>query len=207
LPHVNRILADYLLDMDELLDVAKKLARKQAAARRSETHAAVGETAPLALVSRLFPFEATRTRNRISGFFPYKTEIDVRPLLGKLAGEGWTTCLPVVIAANQALVFRRWLPGEPTEPGAWDIPRPLESAPQVEPDLLLVPMMAFDRQGIRLGYGGGFYDRTLQALRRGKKVTAIGVAYSSQIADVVPHGPDDQRMDYIMTEKELFACG
>ena len=143
----------------------------------------------------------------MSAFFPYQSEIDTRPLLGKLAGEGWTTALPIVIALGEPLIFRRWLSGEPTVPGVWGIPRPMDASPLVEPDVLLVPLMAFDRQGYRLGYGGGFYDRTLEMLRSQKSIIAIGVAYGAQEVDAVPHADHDQALDFIMTEKEVFACG
>jgi 5-formyltetrahydrofolate cyclo-ligase len=135
-----------------------------------------------------------------------QSEIDARPLLGKLAGEGWTTALPIVIAPRQPLEFRRWLPGEPTVLGKWDIPRPSEDAPLLQPDVLLVPLLAFDRRGYRLGYGGGFYDRTIPGLRALKSVTTIGIAYAAQEIDDVPHDELDQPLDFIMTEKDLIAC-
>ena len=90
-------------------------------------------------------------------------------------------------------------------PGMWDIPVPAETAPEVLPDVLLVPMLAFDAQGYRLGYGGGFYDRTLEKLRALKPVVAIGVAYAAQEVTEVPHGDHDQPLDLIMTEKGPFT--
>ena len=92
-------------------------------------------------------------------------------------------------------------------PGVWDIPVPLATAPEVLPDVLLVPMLAFDRKGFRLGYGGGFYDRTLAKLRAVKPVIAIGVAYHAQIVDEVPRDAFDAPLDYVMTEQETIACG
>ena len=197
----------YCRVMDIALSEQKSALRKQAQATRELAHASVGDHAPLVLASRMFPLEATVHRRTISGFHPYQSEIDVRPLLGMLAGQGWTTALPVIMAKGQPLEFRRWLPGEPTSPGHWGILRPSDDAPVVEPDVLLVPMLAFDRKGFRLGYGGGYYDRTLEKLRALKKATAIGVAYAAQEVDAVPRGPHDQPLDFIMTEKELFACG
>jgi 5-formyltetrahydrofolate cyclo-ligase len=179
-------------------------ARKSAAAARKVAHEDMLEAAPLLLASHMFPVLPTATQNIVSGFFPYKTEIDTRPLLGKLAGDGWTTCLPIVVGLNEPLIFRRWMPGQPTTPGMWDIPQPTDEAPLVEPDVLLVPMMAFDRRGYRLGYGGGFYDRTLQKLRAKKTIIAIGVAYAGQEIDIVPHDRHDQPLDYIITEQGLF---
>lgn len=185
----------------------KKTARKSAGNIRLVAHEALKDTAPLALASHDFPVRAASGRSIVSGFYPYQSEIDTRPLLGRLAGEGWTTALPIVIALQQPLEFRRWLPGEPTVPGKWDIPRPPDTSPLLEPDVLLVPMLAFDRLGYRLGYGGGFYDRTLALLRAKKTVTAIGVAYAAQEVDSVPHDAHDQPLDFVMTEKELIRCG
>ncbi len=191
--------------MTELTEI-KAEARVVAAKIRKSAHDLAKEEAPRQLASHQFPVEPTAMRKVVSAFFPYKSEIDARLLLGKLAGEGWTTCLPIVIAPREPLVFRRWLPGEPTIPGVWGIPRPTCEAPVVEPDVLLVPLMAFDRKGYRLGYGGGFYDRTLELLRAKKPILAIGIAYAAQEVDSVPRGPHDQPLDFVMTEKGVFAC-
>ena len=184
----------------------KKQARVQATAIRKIAHAEWSGRAPLALAAHAFPVAPTVSQKIISGFFPYQSEIDTRPLLGKLAGDGWTTCLPIVIANGEPLLFRRWLPGEPTVPGVWGIPRPPETSPELEPDVLIIPLLAFDRKGFRLGYGGGFYDRTLEKLRTLKKIIAIGVAYAAQELDDVPHGGHDQPLNYIMTEREVIKC-
>jgi 5-formyltetrahydrofolate cyclo-ligase len=189
------------------LKITKAEARKAAAKIRKSAHEQLKDDAPLMLASHGLPFPPSVARNVVSAFFPYKSEIDTRPLLGKLAGEGWTTCLPIVIALGEPLIFRRWLPGQPTIPGTWDIPQPTDDAELVIPDVLLVPMMAFDKRGFRLGYGGGFYDRTLQELRAQKAIIAIGVAYAAQEVDSVAHDSHDQALDYVVTEKGLFSCG
>ena len=185
----------------------KAEARKVAAKLRNAAHDVLKDEAPQHLAGHVFPVNPTATHKVVSAFFPYKSEIDARPLLGKLAGEGWTTCLPVVVAPGVPLIFRRWFPGEPTVPGVWGIPRPTDDALLLEPDVLLVPLMAFDRRGYRLGYGGGYYDRTLELLRSKKSIVAIGVAYSAQQVDSVPHDSHDHSLDFIMTEKGVFACG
>jgi 5-formyltetrahydrofolate cyclo-ligase len=154
-----------------------------------------------------FPVKPVAGASIVSAFYPYRSEIDTRPLLGKLAGDGWTTSLPIIIGAGLPLVFRRWLPGEPTVPGDMNIPRPPDEAPEVEPDVLIVPMLAFDAKGYRLGYGGGFYDRTLALLRGKKKIIAIGAAYSAQQVDEVPHDDHDQALDYVITERGVLTCG
>jgi 5-formyltetrahydrofolate cyclo-ligase len=188
------------------IDAIKLDARKAAGKSRARVHTELSHSAPLALASHAFPIAASVDALSVSGFFPYKSEIDTRPLLGRLAGEGWTTALPIVIANGEPLIFRRWYPGQPTVPGMWDIPQPTQDEPLIEPDVLLVPMLAFDRKGYRLGYGGGFYDRTLAKLRTKKSVTAIGVAYAGQEVDSVPRDAHDQPLDFIMTEKEVISC-
>jgi 5-formyltetrahydrofolate cyclo-ligase len=165
------------------------------------------EVAGPALAQRGLPFARQPQQRIVSGFFPYKSEISLLPLLARLHGEGWVTAMPVVIGEGLALIFRAWAPGEPTVPGIRDIPVPLETMAEVAPDVLLVPMLAFDRRGYRLGYGGGFYDRTLAKLRSLKQVTAIGVAYAAQEMAEVPRGPLDQPLDWIMTEKATTKCG
>jgi 5-formyltetrahydrofolate cyclo-ligase len=185
----------------------KRRARSEAAKRRAAAHLLLHEAAGPALAERGLPFDREAQHRTISGFFPYKSEISLLPLLTRLHGEGWVTAMPVVIGEGVPLVFRAWSPGDPTVPGIWDIPVPLETAAAVLPDVLLVPMLAFDRRGYRLGYGGGFYDRTLQKLRALKPVTAIGIAYAAQEMAEVPRGPFDQPLDWIMTEKATFKCG
>jgi len=185
----------------------KRRARSEAAKRRAAAHPLLHEAAGPALAERGLPFVREARHQIVSGFFPYKSEISLLPLLARLHGEGWVTAMPVVVGEGLPLVFRAWAPGEATVPGIWDIPVPLDTAQEVLPDVLLVPMLAFDRQGYRLGYGGGFYDRTLEKLRKLKEVTAIGVAYAAQEMAEVPRGPHDQPLDWIMTEKATTRCG
>jgi 5-formyltetrahydrofolate cyclo-ligase len=104
------------------------------------------------------------------------------------------------------LEFRRWAPGAPTCKGVWGIPRPPDEAALVEPDVLIIPLLSFDRKGYRLGYGGGFYDRTLQLLRTRKDIIAIGVGYAAQEVGHVPVGVHDEALNFIMTEREIIAC-
>lgn len=191
------------------MDIAevKRQARSAASKRRAEAHEQLKDMAGIAMADRGLPDGLGGKTGIISGFIPYKSEISTVPLMNRLRRDGWQTCLPVVIAPGQPLVFRAWAPGDALVPGVWDIPVPLETAPQILPDVLLVPMLAFDARGYRLGYGGGFYDRTLEKLRQLKNVVAIGVAYHAQMVDEVPVGPHDAPLDHVMTERETFACG
>ena len=186
---------------DRSISDAKKLARKTAGDVRKAAHELLKAHAAQALVDHGLDFAGDLTGKTISGFIPYLSEIDTRPLLGQLGARGCRTCVPVVIENNTPLEFRTWAPGEPTVAGRWGIPVPPDGSAVVDPDVLLVPMLAFDISGYRLGYGGGFYDRTLEKLRAMKPVVAVGVAYSAQQLDAVVCGDHDQPLDWILTEK------
>lgn len=191
----------------DLMDIAevKRQARSAASKRRAEAHAVLKDKAGMMMAERGLP-DIGLAGGTVSGFIPYKSEITTIPMLERLHAQGWRTCLPIVIGMEEPLLFRAWVPGEPLVPGAWDIPVPLETSSEAVPDVLLVPLLAFDRRGFRLGYGGGFYDRTLEKLRAIKRVVAIGVAYHAQMVDEVPVGLHDAPLDYVMTEQETFPC-
>lgn len=141
----------------------------------------------------------------VSAFWPVKDEIDVRPLMIELFNEGCQMALPVVQGRGQPLLFRAWRPGDSLEAGVFGTLQPSARREVVEPDALLVPLLACDSEGWRLGYGGGFYDRTLALLRARKLVTAVGVGFDAQFVPEVPHGPDDQRLDWLLTDKRACA--
>lgn len=141
----------------------------------------------------------------VSGFWPIKDEIDVRPLMAALFDEGCQIALPVVQGRGTRLLFRAWRPGESLEAGVFGTLQPSAASEAIEPDALLVPMLACDGEGWRLGYGGGFYDRTLEDLRKRRKVTAIGVGFDLQVVAEVPHGADDQRLDWLLTDRRACA--
>jgi 5-formyltetrahydrofolate cyclo-ligase len=140
----------------------------------------------------------------VSVFYPLRDEPDTLLLLTALADEGFATALPVVVGRGAALAFRLWRPGEPTRAGAMSLREPVEEAPIVEPDLLFVPLACFDRRGHRIGYGAGYYDRTLTRLRAMKPVHAIGVAYGICEVPAVPYEAHDQTLDAIVTEQETI---
>jgi 5-formyltetrahydrofolate cyclo-ligase len=141
----------------------------------------------------------------VSGYWAIGDEIDVRPALRMLAARGLAVALPVMAGASAPLTFRRWVPGDRLRHRMWGIEEPLPDAPVVRPDLLLVPLLAFDARGGRLGYGGGYYDRTLALLRSdgGSPVFACGVAFAAQEVPEVPCEPKDMRLDAVITENGL----
>jgi 5-formyltetrahydrofolate cyclo-ligase len=140
----------------------------------------------------------------ISAYWPMGDELDVKPLLVALAAVGHVLGLPVMVARAQPLIFRRWQPGDVLFEGGFGTSIPGADQPELVPRILIVPLLAFDRGGYRLGYGGGYYDRTLAALRRAGVVTAIGVAYAGQEVANVPRGPGDQPLDAIVTERDAI---
>jgi 5-formyltetrahydrofolate cyclo-ligase len=140
----------------------------------------------------------------VAGYSPINSELDPFPLMQALAGKGAVLALPVVIARDHALIFRVWEPDEGLVRGPFGIFQPSSDADEVDPDIVLVPLAAFDRAGHRIGYGRGYYDRTLQDLRAVKKITVIGVAFAVQEIEIVPRLPHDEQLDCVLTERELI---
>jgi 5-formyltetrahydrofolate cyclo-ligase len=139
----------------------------------------------------------------VAGYWPMKSEADPRALMAVLAAKGHPLALPCVAKRGAPLLFHRWKDGDPLTKGAFGTSEPLLCAERVTPCVLLVPLLAFDAEGYRLGYGGGFYDRTLETLRAARDILAIGIAYAGQEVSSVPHGAHDQRLDAVFTENGL----
>lgn len=140
----------------------------------------------------------------LAGYWPIRGEVDPRPVLAAHAGPG---CLPVVVGMGQPLIFRAWRLGQPVQPGPFGTFHPDAEAAEMQPEVVIVPLAAFDRSGARLGYGGGFYDRSLQALRHGAgagRVLAVGLAFAGQEMAGLPFGSFDQRLDLIVTEEGII---
>jgi 5-formyltetrahydrofolate cyclo-ligase len=140
----------------------------------------------------------------VSGYSPLKSEISPLPLMRRIADAGSALALPVVVGRGEPLIMRAWSPGAPLASGVWGIREPTVEAPEVFPDILLVPLLAFDRTGHRIGYGAGYYDMTIAALRTRKPVVAIGIAFAAQEIDAVPATPRDVRLDLMLTEREVI---
>ncbi len=188
--------------MESVLQKKAEL-RREAIARRDALPAEARQAAAEAIAARAFPLAIT-PGTIVSGFMPLQSEINPLPLMRKLAGEGARLALPVVIGRGKPLIMREWTFGEPLSSGVWGIREPEPEAAEVEPDILLVPLLAFDRAGYRIGYGGGYYDRTIAQLRAHKAVIAVGLAYAAQEVSAVPATPRDARLDLVLTEREVI---
>jgi len=184
----------------------KAALRRAALARRDALAPAERMQAAFAIAERGVPVEVA-PGTVVSGFSPLKSEISPLPLLRRLAGAGASLALPVVVGRGQPLVMRAWSFGAPLVSGIWGIREPPAEAPQVFPDILIVPLLAFDRRGHRIGYGAGYYDMTIARLRAMKPVTAIGVAFATQEIAAVPATPRDARLDLVLTEREVISFG
>jgi len=182
---------------------AKAVLRREALARRDALPRELRAAAAEAIAAQPFPV-AIKPGAVVSGFMPMKSEINPIPLMRKLADAGATLALPVVAGKGQPLIMRAWSFGEPLASGAWGIREPGSDAPEVFPDILIVPLLAFDRRGHRIGYGAGYFDMTIAALRVRKPVVAAGIAFAAQEIAEVPTTPRDARLDLVLTERELI---
>lgn len=178
---------------------AKAASRKSALAARRAVAAGVPD-APQRVLTNLLAAVAVPPGAALSGFWPMGDEIDVRAVLLHFRERGHVCALPVTGLRGTALQFRRWTPDTVMVEAVFGTREPPASASPVDPDLLIVPLLAFDRAGMRLGYGAGYYDRTLAGLRARKPVIAVGVAYAAQEVPEVPHDASDEPLDWIITE-------
>jgi len=182
---------------------SKAALRREAMARRDALPPDARQAAAEAIAARPFPL-AIAPGTIVSGFMQLKSEINPLPLMRKLAGQGARLALPVVAGRGKPLVMREWNFGEPLATGVWGIREPKPEAAVVEPDILLVPLLAFDRAGHRIGYGAGYYDLTLAQLRARKPIIAVGLAFAAQEVPAVPATLRDARLDLVLTERAVL---
>jgi 5-formyltetrahydrofolate cyclo-ligase len=142
----------------------------------------------------------------IALYYPIKNELDTGPLRDALLEQGASLALPVIVKRKAPLIFRRYEDGEALMDGPYGAKTPRENAPLVRPAIIVAPLLGFTRAGARLGYGGGYYDRTLADLRKTGEATAVGYAYAAQEVDALPLSPLDQHLDWIVTEAGAIRC-
>jgi 5-formyltetrahydrofolate cyclo-ligase len=185
----------------------KRELREQALARRDRMPPDDRVRAARKIAAAPFPVAVPKGAI-VAGFSPIKTEFNPIPLMRRLFDAGARLALPQVVGRENPLRLRAWKFGDPLVAGVWGIREPVPEAPEVAPDILLVPFAAFDRAGYRIGYGAGYYDLTLAALRAKKPIVAVGLGFAAQEVEKVPVEAHDQRLDFILTEQGLvFSAG
>ena len=199
------IAAPHLIAMTKIAetDSPKARLREQALALRDALPASERAAAASTIAARPFPVKVD-PGTVVSGFSPMKSEINPIPLMRRLADAGANLALPTIAGRGNPLTMRAWAFGEPLNSGQWGIREPFPDARVVDPDILIVPLAAFDRAGHRIGYGAGYYDMTINALRAKKPVVAIGIAFAAQEIPLVPATERDARLDLVLTEREVI---
>lgn len=181
----------------------KAAMRRAVLAQRRAAHGVRGKSAATALAQRVTE-AVPASGSKIAGYWPLGDELDCRPTLAALKAAGAEVALPVVAGQGQVLIFRTWTPGDALESGPFGTSHPTVRAALVTPDVLLLPLIAFDLTGQRLGYGAGYYDRTVAAFRKERPVTVIGIAYDEQEVAAVPIDEHDQTMDAVITDSRTL---
>jgi 5-formyltetrahydrofolate cyclo-ligase len=189
--------------MLDLIQAEKNKLREDAIARRDALPSGHRQAAAAAIAARSLPVPVA-PGTIVSGFMPLKSEINPLLLMQKLAAAGARLALPAIAGRGRPLFMRAWEFGAPLDRGQWGIREPKPEAPEVAPDIMLVPLLAFDRRGHRIGFGAGYYDMTIHRIRALKPVIAIGIAFAAQEVPQVPVTPRDERLDLVLTEREVI---
>ena len=192
------------------IDEAKRQLAEKMRPLRREAHRRAGRAAAENLWQQ---FEGARRQGLIidsddvvSGYWPIRDELDTRRLLTGLTDQGIRCALPVVDGRDKPLLFRRWQPGLELVQRSFGLSEPPEAARVLTPRVLLVPLLAVDSRGNRLGYGGGNYDRTLSFLRQSVSIVAVGIAFEAQRVADVPYDRRDAALDWVVTENSTYRC-
>lgn len=190
----------------DVITQEKRELRALAKQRRAQAYERHGSAAGERLASVGLGFANAPEQASFSGFLAIGEEIDPMPLMRRLWHAGHAIGLPVMVGKARPLVFRQWREGEPLNEVQWGIREPAPDAAVIVPDVVLVPLLAFDARGYRLGYGGGFYDRSIAEIRQAKPVITVGLAYDELEVDAVPHDAYDQRLDWVLTPSGPRNC-
>ncbi len=184
---------------DPKIEEAKATLRLQARATRAAISAAARSAAAQAVTSHFFTAVSLKPTDIVAAYWRIKDEMDCQPILVRLMDSFQPVCLPVVLGDDQPLELRLWEQGAALYEAGFGTLAPSELAPQVEPDIIIVPLLGFDKRGTRLGYGGGYYDRTFDKLS--KRPRLVGLAFAVQELDAIPREPHDVPLDVIVTEQ------
>jgi len=183
---------------DAKIEEAKAALRAEAHKKRAAFHQSLRNEAARAATSHFFEAVPIAVGEVVAGYWPIRDEMDVKSLVARLMDAGQPVCLPVVVSDEKPLELRLWEQGAPLYEAGFGTLAPAEEAPLAQPDIIILPLLGFDKHGTRLGYGGGYYDRTLAALP--KRPRLIGFAFALQELDLIPRGAHDVPLDAIVTE-------
>ncbi len=192
--------------MTNQIQAAKVALRTAMKVRRASLTAEHRRAAAAAIAAHGLAFAGLPPGAVISGFLSIGDELDTGPLLARLKAAGHRLCLPVMQGRDKPLLFRAWSLGDAMVTAVWGIREPTPDKPVLAPDFMLVPLLAADRAGHRLGYGGGFYDRTIHDYRTQRNVVTVGLAFLEQLVDAVPHLDYDEPLDWILTPTGAIRC-
>jgi len=184
---------------DATIEEAKAALRAVAHKKRAAFHPSLRSEAAKAAAAHFFDNVALSKDEVVAGYWPIRDELDVKSVIAKLMDAGQPVCLPVVLGDEQPLELRLWQEGAPLYEAGYGTLAPADDAPRTEPDVILMPLLGFDKHGTRLGYGGGYYDRTLAALS--KRPRLVGFAFALQEIDHIPRDGHDVPLDTIVTEE------
>lgn len=189
------------------MQAAKKTIRSRALKQRDDYTENLNDKEKARLLDRIFQSFSLaftpKAGTTVAGYWPMGSEVDCKPLLDHLWSMECRMCLPY-LTGGEDMVFRLWRPGDTLKPNIYGIGEPLPSAESIDPDIVIVPLVSFDRRGHRLGYGAGYYDRALARLRKRKSVTVIGLALEMQQVNELPIAKYDQPLDMVATEDRLY---
>jgi len=188
---------------EALIDEEKAIIRRDALTRRNALPGDLRAAAAEAIAARPFPVSLVPGMI-VSGFMPLKSEINPLPLMRKLSEGGASLALPAIAGRGKPLNMRAFAFGDELNSGQWGIREPKPGAMEVAPDIMLVPLLAFDRDGKRIGYGAGYYDMTIAKFRSLKPVITVGIAFAAQEIAEVPVTERDVRLDLVLTERETI---
>jgi 5-formyltetrahydrofolate cyclo-ligase len=184
---------------DPKVEEAKAALRLKARANRAALLNSTRPDAAKAVAEHFFRSVTLKPTDIVAGYWRIKDEMDCQPILVRLMDSFQPVCLPVVLGDDLPLELRLWEQGTPLYEAGFGTLAPSELAPQVEPDVIIMPLLGFDSHGTRLGYGGGYYDRTLEKLS--KRPRLVGIAFAAQELDMIPREAHDVPLDVIVTEQ------
>jgi 5-formyltetrahydrofolate cyclo-ligase len=184
---------------DAKIEEAKAALRVAAHKRRAAFHPSLRNEAAKAAAVHFFEAVPIAKGEVVAGYWPIRDEMDIKSVVARLMDAGQPVCLPVVLGDEQPLELRLWEDGAPLYEAGFGTLAPAEEAPRAAPDVIIMPLLGFDKHGTRLGYGGGYYDRTLAGLA--KRPRLIGFAFALQEVDLIPREAHDVPLDAIVTEQ------